>query len=486
MAVAVRTLDNFIGGEWRPPSGERFRELVSPVTGEVLAEVGDAGRADLDAAVAAARSAQPKWAALSAWERAKVCHAIADLIDERREAFAHALSLEQGKPYLAEALPDIDETAENFRIAAEDVKRMETAVIPSQDVNKRILTFRKPNGVYAAITPWNFPTLIPVELIAPGIAAGNTIVMKPSEWTPLAMANFMQIMADAGLPDGVVNVLYGGGDVGESLVTHPGIDCIGFVGSHGTAEKIVRAAGLKRSLIEASGNGPVIVCEDADLARAAEGAVFGGFFCAGQVCCATERVLVNERVHDAFLDEVVKAAAQWKLGDPFDADTKVGPMNNEPTARKMDAHLEDAVSKGATIVVGGSREDGRPTDLYYQPTVVADVGRETLINREETFGPIVPLIRVSSDDEALAVANDSHLGLQAAVYTSSLSRAFRYLDNLQVGNVVVNDSTDYWEAHEPFGGSAGTRSGWGRIGGRYTMLDMTDLKTIVLDVGGLD
>ena len=373
MAVAVRTLDNFIGGEWRPPSGERFRELVSPVTGEVLAEVGDAGRADIDAAVAAARSAQPKWAALSAWERAKVCHAIADLIDERREAFAHALSLEQGKPYLGEALPDIDETAENFRIAAEDVKRMETAVIPSQDVNKRILTFRKPNGVYAAITPWNFPTLIPVELIAPGIAAGNTIVMKPSEWTPLAMANFMQIMADAGLPDGVVNVLYGGGDVGESLVTHPGIDCIGFVGSHGTAEKIVRAAGLKRSLIEASGNGPVIVCEDADLARAAEGAVFGGFFCAGQVCCATERVLVNERVHDAFLDEVVKAAAQWKLGDPFDADTKVGPMNNEPTARKMDAHLEDAVSKGATIVAGGSREDGRPTDLYYQPTVV--VGR---------------------------------------------------------------------------------------------------------------
>jgi succinate-semialdehyde dehydrogenase/glutarate-semialdehyde dehydrogenase len=486
MAVAVRTLDNFIGGAWRPPSGEGFRELVSPVTGEVIAEVGDAGRADIDAAVGAARSAQPKWAALSAWERAKVCHAIADLIDERREAFAHALSLEQGKPYLGEALPDIDETAENFRIAAEDVKRMETAVIPSQDVNKRILTFRKPNGVYAAITPWNFPTLIPVELIAPGIAAGNTIVMKPSEWTPLAMANFMQIMADAGLPDGVVNVLYGGGDVGESLVTHPGIDCIGFVGSHGTAEKIVRAAGLKRSLIEASGNGPVIVCEDADLARAAEGAVFGGFFCAGQVCCATERVLVNERVHDAFLDEVVKAAAQWKLGDPFDADTKVGPMNNEPTARKMDAHLEDAVSKGATIVAGGSREDGRPTDLYYQPTVVVDVGRDTLINREETFGPIVPLIRVSSDDEALAVANDSHLGLQAAVYTSSLARAFRYLDNLQVGNVVVNDSTDYWEAHEPFGGSAGTRSGWGRIGGRYTMLDMTDLKTIVLDVGGLD
>jgi acyl-CoA reductase-like NAD-dependent aldehyde dehydrogenase len=486
MAVTVRTLQNFVGGEWVASTGESVRQIISPVTGETLAEAPSASAEDIDRAVVAARAAQPKWARLSAWERARVCHAIADLIDERREEFARELSLEQGKPYAAEALADIDETAENFRIAAEDVKRMETAIIPSQDVNKRILTFRKPNGVYAAITPWNFPTLIPVELIAPGIAVGNTIVIKPSEWTPVAMANFMQIMADAGLPDGVVNVVYGAGDVGERLVTHAGVDCVGFVGSHPTAEKIVRAAGLKRSLIEASGNGPVIVCEDADLARAAQGAVFGGFFCAGQVCCATERVLVHERVHDTFLDEVVKTAEGWKLGDPFEESTLVGPMNNEPTARKMDLHLEDAVEKGATIVRGGSRATDRPTQLYYEPTIITDVGIDTLINQQETFGPIVPLIRIHSDEEALVVANDSHLGLQAAVYTSSLKRAFRYVDNLRVGNVVVNDSTDYWEAHEPFGGASGTQSGWGRIGGRYTMLDMSDLKTVVLDVGGLD
>ena len=484
MALAVRTLENFVGGTWVAATGDRARPIVSPVTGETLAEAPDASSADVDAAVAAASAAQPVWAARSAWERAEVCHAIADLIDARRVDFARELTLEQGKPYEGEALPDIDETAENFRIAAEDVKRMETAIIPSRDPCKRILTFRKPNGVYAAITPWNFPTLIPVELIAPGIAAGNTIVIKPSEWTPLAMANFMQIMAEAGLPDGVVNVVYGGGEVGERLVTHPGVNGIGFIGSHTTAEKIVRAAGLKRSLIEASGNGPVVVCEDADLARAAQGAVFGGFFCAGQVCCATERVLVHERVHDAFLDEVVKVAGEWPLGDPFEAETKVGPMNNEPTAAKMDTHLEDAVAKGAEVVLGGARAGGHPTELYYEPTVVAGVGLDTLINREETFGPIVPLIRVGSDDEAIAAANDSHLGLQAAVYTSSLSRAFRYLDSLRVGNVVVNDSTDYWEAHEPFGGAAGTQTGWGRIGGRYTMLDMTDLKTVVLDVGG--
>jgi acyl-CoA reductase-like NAD-dependent aldehyde dehydrogenase len=485
MATTVRTLQNFIGGDWAEATGDDAREIVSPATGEKLADAPNASEEDIRRAARSARDAQPKWAALSAWDRAAVCHAIADLIEERKEEFARELSLEQGKPYVAEAIPDIEETAENFRIAAEDVKRMESAVIPSQDVNKRIITFRKPNGVYAAITPWNFPTLIPVELIAPGIAAGNTIVMKPSEWTPIAMANFMQIMADAGLPEGVVNVVYGDGKVGERLIQDENIDCVGFVGSHTTAEKIVRAAGLKRSLIEASGNGPVIVCADADLDAAAKGAVFGGFFCAGQVCCATERVLVDKLVHDDFLAAVVSEAEGWPLGDPFDDDTLVGPMNNEPTAAKMDRHLEDALEKGAEIVVGGTRDSGRPTELYYQPTVVDGVGVDTLINRDETFGPIVPLITVGSDEEALAVANDSYLGLQAAVYTKSLKRAFRFLDNLRVGNVVVNDSTDYWEAHEPFGGAAGTRTGWGRIGGRYTMLDMTDLKTVVLDVGGL-
>jgi len=483
MTTAVRTLENFIAGEWAEATGEDARAIVSPVTGEKLADAPNASEDDIRRAARSAREAQPKWAALSAWERADVCHAIADLIDERKEEFARELSLEQGKPYVAEAIPDIEETAENFRIAAEDVKRMESAVIPSQDINKRIITFRKPNGVYAGITPWNFPTLIPVELIAPGIAAGNTIVMKPSEWTPIAMANFMQIMADAGLPEGVVNVVYGDGRVGERLIQDENIDCVGFVGSHTTAEKIVRAAGLKRSLIEASGNGPVIVCADADIDAAAKGAVFGGFFCAGQVCCATERVLVDRSVHDDFLAAVLNEAKGWTLGDPFDEDTLVGPMNNEPTARKMDDHLEDAVAKGADVILGGSRDPDRPTDLYYQPTVVDRVGIDTLINRDETFGPIVPVITVDSDEEALAVANDSHLGLQAAVYTKSLRRAFTYLDNLRVGNVVVNDTTDYWEAHAPFGGASGTRTGWGRIGGRYTMLDMTDLKTVVLDVG---
>src|SRR6187401_966357 len=242
MATAVKTLQNFVAGDWVEATGDDAREIVSPVTGEKLADAPNATEEDIRQAARAAREAQPKWAALSACDRAKVCHAIAHLIEKRKEEFARELSLEQGKPYTAEAIPDIEETAENFRIAAEDVKRMESSIIPSQDVNKRILTFRVPNGVYAAITPWNFPTLIPVELIAPGIAAGNTIVIKPSEWTPIAMATFMQAMADAGLPEGVVNVVYGGGEVGERLIQDENVDCVGFIGSHTTAAKIVRAA----------------------------------------------------------------------------------------------------------------------------------------------------------------------------------------------------------------------------------------------------
>ena len=484
MAIAVRTLQNFVGGSWVEATGDGVREVVSPVTGETLAEAPDASPEDVSRATRAARYAQPAWEALSVFERAEVMHRIADVLEERQEELARSLTLENGKPFKAEALDDITEMADNFRSSAEDAKRLESAVIPTQDAGKRMITLRRANGVYAAITPWNFPSMIPAELIAPGIAMGNTFVVKPSEWTPIAMADFMQAMADAGLPDGVVNLIYGGGDVGERLVTDDEVDAIAFVGSHTTAEKIVRAAGLRRTLMEASGNGPVVVCADADLELAAKGAVYGAYYCAGQVCSASERVLVDRAVHDDFLAAVVREAEGWKVGDPFDDETLVGPMQNEPTAQKMDAHVEDAVSRGGEVVVGGSREDGRPTRLYWQPTVVAGVARHSLTAREETFGPIVPVIAVDGDDDALAVANDSHLGLQAAVYTADLGRAFRFGEGLRAGSVIVNDSTMYWETLQPFGGAAGTKTGWGRVGGRHALEDMSDLRTIILDVSG--
>jgi len=483
-SAQVRHLENFIGGRWVPSTGESSREVVSPVTGETVAVAPDASAGDVEEAVRAARRAQPGWAAQSAWERARICHRAADLIEARREELARLETLEQGKPYVAESLPDIDETAELFRIHAEDVKRLETAIVPLEDVNKRLLTFRRPLGVLGLISPWNFPFLIPVELIAPAIVTGNTVVIKPSEWTPTATAVLVEILAEAGVPEGVVNLVYGAGDVGERLVTSP-VDGVGFIGSNKTAEKIVRAAGLKRTLIEASGNGPVVVCADADVRMAAAAAVRGGFFCAGQVCVATERVIVDRRIHDEFVEAALEEAKTWKLGDPFDSETRVGPMNNEPTAEKMDRHVSDAVEKGAKVLAGGSREAGMPTRLYYQPTVLDGITSDTLVHREETFGPIVPVMTAGSDEELLALANDSDLGLQMSVFTSSLKRAFEFGDRMRAGQVLVNEGCDWWEAHMPFGGAAGTKTGWGRVGGRHSLEDMTDLHTIVIDLGGL-
>lgn len=484
MQTKTSMLRNFINGKWSESAGTQMRDIVSPVTGEIIYQAPDTTAEEMDAAVSAARKAQLSWESGTAWDRGRVCYAIADAIDRNKEKLCRALTLEQGKPYEAESLPDIEESAELFRIAAEDAKRMETAIIPSLDSNKRIFTFRRANGVYGIIIPWNFPTLMLAEFVAPAIAAGNTIVLKPSEYTPGIISLFTEIMHEADIPPGVFNLIYGDGKVGQQLVEHPGIDAIGFIGSHGTAEKIVRAAGLKPSIIEASGNGPTIVCEDADLDAAAVGAVHGGFFNAGQVCCATARVIVHEKVHDHFVERVLAESQKWPLGDPFQSSTKVGPMNNEATASKMDAHVQDALAKGAEILLGGKRAANYPTNLYYQPTVIDQVGLDTLINQHETFGPIVPIITVKDDEEAIRVGNDTYLGLQSAVYTKSSARAFQYMNRLKTGNMIINENGGYWEPHIPFGGAAGTRTGWGRIGGRYTMLDMTHLRTVTWDFSG--
>src|SRR5207342_1423808 len=234
----------------------------------------------------------------------------------------------------------------------------------------------------------------------------------------------------------------------------PGVDAIGFVGSHGTGEAIVRAAGMKRTLIEASGNGPQIVLADADLAAAAAAAVEGAAYLAGQVCVATERVLVEDRAHDEFVELVLARAGQVVLGHPLEDATTMGPLNNEPVAEKMDRHIADAHERGA----GGRRAGGFPTDLYYEMTVVDAVSPETLLFREESFGPVLPTTTFRSDDEAIALANDSHLGLQAAVFTSSLRRAFRFIHEVRAGSIQVNETTGYWEGRPPFGGAAGTKT----------------------------
>ena len=452
-------------------------QVKSPATGEELGEVAISSPAEIDAAVRAARDAQPLLEEMTVHERAALLHRAADIVEERLDDLARELALEQGKPMRTEAAEEIQETAGNLRMAAEDVKRMDTAVIPSERRGKVVFTFRKPNGVFAMITPWNFPMMIPSELIAPALATGNSVILKPSEFTPLSGRRLVEILEEAGLPEGAIGIVHGGREAGEALVTHAGVDAIGFVGSHGTGEAIVRAAGMKRTLIEASGNGPQIVLADADLAAAAAAAVEGAAYLAGQVCVATERVLVEERAHDEFVELVLERAGEVVLGHPLEEATTMGPLNNEPVAAKMDQHMADAGAHGARVLAGGRRAEGFPTDLYYEMTVVDAVTPETLLFREESFGPVLPITTFRSDDEAIALANDSHLGLQAAVFTASLRRAFRFVHEIRAGSIQVNETTGYWEGRPPFGGAAGTKTGWGRI----QLEDFTDLRTATID-----
>ena len=471
----------FINGSYVDGASEERQHVRSPVIGDVIGSVPVPSRADIDAAVAAATTAQGRWGRVGVWERAKVCHAIGDALMARCEQLARLQTLEQGKP-LQESRDDIAEAATLFHLHAEDAVRLTGETIPSTDANKRMWTFYRPVGTWAIITPWNYPLLMFAEFVAPGLATGNAHVVKPPTHTAFTVLAAMEVMREAGLPEGLVNILPGEGATGEALITHPGIDAIGFIGSSVTGAKIQARAGLKRSIMECSGNGPLIVLPDADLQAAAEAAVYGAALCSGQVCCATERVLVEHGAHDAFVDAVLTATDAVRLGDPFDARTTLGPLNNEAVAAKMDRHVADGHHRGADLLRGGQRRAGQPTDLYYEFTVADQVPLDSLFATEESFGPVIPIITADTEEELLAIANSDPLGLQAAVFTRDISKAYRFVEELAVGQVVVNASTCWWDINMPFGGAGGRGTGWGRIGGKHTLLGMSDLRTAAIQL----
>ncbi|WP_320781218.1 aldehyde dehydrogenase family protein [Streptomyces sp. CRN 30] len=471
----------FVNGAFTEGAGGDLHDVVSPATGESVGSFPLPVRADLDAAVDAAHAAQREWAATNVWERAALCRRVADELDRRRDELARLQTLEQGKP-LAESVADVTEAAELFRLHAEDAVRLHGETLPSRDSTKRMFTFHRPVGTWAVITPWNFPLLMFAEFAAPGLATGNALVVKPPENTPLTVLKAMEALVAAGVPGGLVNVLPGPGDFGDALVRHPGIHAVGFIGSSATGARIQAAAGLKRSLMECSGNGPLVVLADADVDAAARAAVDGAYPCAGQVCCATERVVVHADVHDAFTEAVLRESRRIVLGDPFDDKTLLGPLNNEGVADRMDRHLADARARGARVLTGGGRRAGMPTDLYYEFTVVDDVPEDSLLSREESFGPVVPIITGRDEDDLLRIANDDALGLQGAVFTRSLTSAFRFIEEMEVGQVLVNESNNWWDINMPFGGAGARSTGWGRIGGKWTLLDMTDTRTGVISL----
>ena len=398
---------------------------------------------------------------------------------ERGEEIARTITTEMGKT-ITETLEEVFEyAAPSYHRAAEEVLRHRGLTLPSTQErtnDKRLVQTFRPIGVVAVISPYNFPTDISSIGISSALASGNAVVWKPSEYTPTCCGMVAEIIHEAGLPPGVFNVVPGLGDVGAALVEHDDVDGVFFTGSTATGEHITSRAGLKRLLLELGGDGPQIVLPDADVDAAVEGAIVGCFYLAGQVCTSAERLLVHEDVHDEFVEKFKARVAQLQIGDPLDRATDMGPLCNAATRVRVEEHVADAVARGAEIAQFGPDEG-----LYYPATVLTGVTTEMQIAREETFGPVAPIIKISSAEEAIEIANSSDLGLIASLYTRDLSTAWRVGEALQHATVNINETTNYWDQLAPFGGAK--KSGIGRELSHWFLDTFTESKLLVFDIG---
>ncbi|HTS14198.1 MAG TPA: aldehyde dehydrogenase family protein [Candidatus Sulfotelmatobacter sp.] len=482
--VTIATTSLHVAGRWLPAASGATFAAVDPATGVDLGAVALGDREDAQRALRAAHAAAPTWAAASAFERAAVLTRIGDRIAARREDLARALTADQGKPLRAEAYDEVDELLAYWRMAAADATRLDGLMPPSVDARKRILVQRVPRGVVAVITPWNWPYTMAAELLAPALAAGNTVVWNPARHTSLCSVRLAECIVDADLPPGVFNLVTGPGDtVGDELAGDPLTSAVGFVGSTRTGLGIARRAAGKELLLEMGGNGPLVVMDDADLDAAVAATLAACYLNAGQSCTAGERILVHHRVHDRYVAALADAVAtRVRLGDPLDDATTMGPLNNETTAAKTAHHVAEAVAAGARVVRGGHRAPDLGSPLFFQPTVLDGVTEGMAVAREETFGPVAPVTTVADLDEALAIVNASRFGLLSAIFTRDLRRGLAFAEAARSGWVNINEGTNYWESHLPFGGRSGSASGLGRVGGRYALERLTELKTIVVNL----
>ncbi len=467
-----------IGGQWVEGSAGTF-EVRSPYSGELVNEVARCSPADVDLAVAAAKAAQPAWAATPVIERVKVLRRINALFVERAEPIARVLVQEIAKT-ITDSREEVHEyAAPAWHKAGEEVLRHRGLSFPStqeQTNNKRLVLTHRPLGVVGAITPYNFPTDISSIALAHIVGAGNTVVWKPSEFAPTACAMVAELFTEAGLPDGVINVVQGFGDVGAAIVEHADVKGIFFTGSTATGQKIAVKAALKPQLLELGGDGPFIILPDADIDAAVEGAMNGCFYYGGQVCTSAERLIVHEAVHDEFVDKLKARAAKLRIGDPALEDTEMGPLCNAGTLKRVVDHVENARSLGADIEQFGPQED-----LFYPATVLTGVTQDMVIAQQETFGPVAPVIKVGSTAEAIAIANSSELGLIASLWTRDLASAWRVGEALQHGSVNINETSNYWDQLAPFGGAG--NSGVGRELSQWFLEAFTERKLLVFDLG---
>ena len=469
----------YIAGEWR--DAETHFAVTNPASGEVLADVPDLGASATRDAVAAAEAAWPAWRKRTAKERANLLRAWYDAIMAHQEELARLMTLEQGKP-LAESRGEVAYGASFVEFYAEEAKRVAGETLPSHGADKRILVFREPIGVVAAITPWNFPLAMITRKCAPALAAGCPVVINPAEATPLTALALARLAELAGFPAGVINVVTASrpAEVGEVLTSDPSVRKISFTGSTPVGKMLLAqcAGTVKKASMELGGNAPFIVFDDADLDAAVEGAIASKYRNSGQTCVCTNRLLVQDGVYDAFIEKLAARVAELKVGSGLEEGVMQGPLINAAAVDKVASHIADALEKGGRLVCGGKPHALGGT--FFEPTVIADVTEEMRVAREETFGPLAPVFRFATDEEAISMANATEFGLAAYFYARDYRRIWHVMEGLEYGMVAVNEGILSTEL-APFGGVK--ESGLGREGSHHGLDEFTELKYVC--IGGL-
>jgi acyl-CoA reductase-like NAD-dependent aldehyde dehydrogenase len=455
-------------------------EVTNKYTGVTIATVATARRTDLDAAIAAALRAKTIMAAMPAHKRAEILLQAAVLLRKRSEELAITIAAEAGKA-IKFARAEVDRAQSAFTIAAEEAKRLHGETLPLDAVPSGEGYFgfwvRRPVGVIAAISPFNFPLNLVAHKIAPAIAAGNAVVLKPASKTPLTACKLCRILEEAGLPAGAINLVIGsGGTVGEWLITDPRVDKITFTGSPEIGRHILSVAGIKKVTLELGNASPVIVAPDADLDFAARRCAFGAYYNSGQVCISVQRIYCQKEIYVPFLEKFVAASRAMVVGDPLDERVDIGPMIDLKEARRIDGWVREAVDSGAKIACGG-KQDGP----LYAPTVLTGVNPAMKVVKEEVFGPVASVIRCENFEDALHQADDSRFALQAGVFTRDIDRVFKAIDRLNFGGVIINDIPAFRTDHMPYGGNR--QSGLGREGVRFAMEEMTNIQMVAIRTG---
>jgi succinate-semialdehyde dehydrogenase / glutarate-semialdehyde dehydrogenase len=473
--------EHYIDGAWYQ-SAETYA-VRNPATGEVIADVAKAGAAQTHQAIRAAEIALPAWRALTAKERGAQVRRWGELMLEHRDALAELLTREQGKP-LAEAKGEVAYAASFLEWFAEEAKRSYGDVIPSSKPGSKIIVTREPVGVVAAITPWNFPLAMITRKAGPALAAGCTMVLKPSEETPLSALALAVLAREAGIPAGVFNVVSGDAiAIGATLTASPVVRKLSFTGSTRVGKLLAAQSAdtLKKLSLELGGNAPFIVFDDADLDAAVQGAMASKFRNTGQTCVCVNRFFVQASVYSEFTQRLTDAVRKLRVGNALEQEVDQGPLINEAAFRKVDDHVKDALSKGATVLTGGNAHPLGGT--FYEPTVLAHANRSMSIAQEETFGPVAACFRFETEAEAITLANDTPFGLAAYFYTRDLGRAWRVADALETGMVGINEGIISTEV-APFGGVK--QSGLGREGSKYGLDEYTELKYMMISGLGIE